>query len=101
MFPEWHQAVPESAYFKVPETLKTFRMYSISRYASCATRLVGDFLCARVRARVRACVYMSETASACVCTHERACVRACARMSVLACVHVYVCARWVGAAVCA
>ena len=26
-FPEWHHAVPESAYFKVPETLKTFRMY--------------------------------------------------------------------------
>ena len=22
MFPEWHYAVPESAYFKVPETLK-------------------------------------------------------------------------------
>ena len=39
MFPEWHHAVPESAYFKVPETLKTFRMFSISRYASCATRL--------------------------------------------------------------
>ena len=32
MFPEWHNAVPESAYFKVPETLKTFRMYSISRF---------------------------------------------------------------------
>ena len=31
MFPEWHHAVPESAYFKVPETLKTFRMYPISR----------------------------------------------------------------------
>ena len=27
MFPEWHHAVPGSAYFKVPETLKTFRMY--------------------------------------------------------------------------
>ena len=40
MFPEWHHAVPESAYFKVPETLKTFRMYSTSRYAPCATRLV-------------------------------------------------------------
>ncbi len=26
MFPEWHHAVPESAYFKLPETLKTFRM---------------------------------------------------------------------------
>ena len=39
MFPEWHHAVPESAYFKVPETLKTFRMYSTSRYAPCATRL--------------------------------------------------------------
>ena len=38
-FPEWHHAVPESAYFKVPETLKTFRMYSTSRYAPCATRL--------------------------------------------------------------
>ena len=25
MFPEWHHAVPESAYFKVPETLKTFQ----------------------------------------------------------------------------
>ena len=24
MFPEWHHAVPESAYFKVPETLKHF-----------------------------------------------------------------------------
>ena len=32
MFPEWHHAVPESAYFKVPETLKTFSMYSISRF---------------------------------------------------------------------
>ena len=32
MFPEWHHAVPESAYFKVPETLKTFRMYPISRF---------------------------------------------------------------------
>ena len=32
MFPEWHHAVPESAYFIVPETLKTFRMYSISRF---------------------------------------------------------------------
>ena len=32
MFPEWHHAVPESAYFNVPETLKTFRMYSISRF---------------------------------------------------------------------
>ena len=31
MFPEWHHAVPKSAYFKVPETLKTFRMYPISR----------------------------------------------------------------------
>ena len=40
MFPEWHHAVPESAYFKVPETLKTFRMYSISRYAPGATRLM-------------------------------------------------------------
>ena len=40
MFPEWHNAVPESAYFKVPETLKTFRMYSTSRYAPCATRLL-------------------------------------------------------------
>ena len=39
MFPEWHHAVPESAYFKVPETLKTFRMYSTSRYAPSATRL--------------------------------------------------------------
>ena len=43
MFPEWHHAVPESAYFKVPETLKTFRMYSTSRYAPCATRLKGGF----------------------------------------------------------
>ena len=32
MFPEWHHAVPESAYFKVPETLKTFRMYPIFRF---------------------------------------------------------------------
>ena len=31
MFPEWQHAVPESAYFKVPETLKTFRMHPISR----------------------------------------------------------------------
>ncbi len=29
---EWHHAVPESAYFKVPEMLKTFRMYPISRF---------------------------------------------------------------------
>ena len=36
MFPEWYHAVPESAHFKVPETLKTFRMYSTSRYAPCA-----------------------------------------------------------------
>ena len=42
MFPEWHHAVPESAYFKVQETLKTFRMYSTSRYAPCATRLIVD-----------------------------------------------------------
>ena len=45
MFPEWHHAVPESAYFKVPETLKTFRMYPISRFVYVlhwlATRLVG------------------------------------------------------------
>ncbi len=27
MFPEWHHAVPESAYFKVPETIKTFRIH--------------------------------------------------------------------------
>ena len=44
MFPEWHHAVPESAYFKVPETLKTFRMYSISRFVYVlhwlATRLI-------------------------------------------------------------
>ena len=32
MFPEWHHAVPESAYFKVPEMLKTFRMYPISKF---------------------------------------------------------------------
>ena len=32
MFPEWHHAVPESAYFKVPETPKTFCMYPISRF---------------------------------------------------------------------
>ncbi len=32
MFPEWHHAVPESAYFNAPETLKTFRMYPISRF---------------------------------------------------------------------
>ena len=43
MFPEWHHAAPESAYFKVPETLKTFRMYSTSKYALCATRLNGFF----------------------------------------------------------
>ena len=44
MFPEWHHAVPESAYFKVPETLKTFRMYPISRFVYVlhwlATRLI-------------------------------------------------------------
>ena len=33
---EWHHAVPKSAYFKVPETLKTFRMHSTSRYAAWA-----------------------------------------------------------------
>ena len=32
MSPECCHAVPESAYFKVPETLKTFRMYPISRF---------------------------------------------------------------------
>ena len=38
--------VPESAYFKVPETLKTFRMYPISRFVyvlhciAFATRLI-------------------------------------------------------------
>ena len=26
MFPEWYHAVPESAYFKVPETLKTLAL---------------------------------------------------------------------------
>ena len=36
MFPEWHHAVPESAYIKVPETLKTFHMYSTSRHAPCS-----------------------------------------------------------------
>ena len=45
MFPEWHHAVPESAYFKVPETLKTFRMYPTSRFVYVlhwlATRLIS------------------------------------------------------------
>ena len=45
MFPEWHHAVPESAYFKVPETLKTFRMYPTSRFVYVlhwlAARLLG------------------------------------------------------------
>ena len=45
MFPDWHHVVPESAFFKVPETLKTFRMYSTSRFVYVlhllATRL-GD-----------------------------------------------------------
>ena len=48
MFPEWHHAVPESAYFKVPETLKTFRMYPISRFVYVlhwlATRLLAEKL---------------------------------------------------------
>ena len=48
MFPEWHHAVPESAYFKLPETLKTFRMYSISRFVYVlhwlATRLIIMFV---------------------------------------------------------
>ena len=48
MFPEWHHAVPESAYFKVPETLKTFRMYSTSRFVYVlhwlAARLVSKML---------------------------------------------------------
>ena len=44
MFPEWHHAVPESAYFKVPETLKIFRMYSTSRYAPCSTRLYTEIV---------------------------------------------------------
>ena len=39
MFSEWHRAVPESAYFKVPETLKTFRMYPISRFVYAAPDL--------------------------------------------------------------
>ena len=54
MFPEWHHAVPESAYFKVPETLKTFPMYPISRFVYVlhwlATRLnitVANVMCVK------------------------------------------------------
>ena len=54
MFPEWHHAVPESAYFKLPETLQTFRMYSISRFVyvlhCLATRLIG--LCHEVGSKL-------------------------------------------------
>ena len=53
MFPEWHHAVPESAYFKVPETLKPFRMYPISRFVYVlhwlATRLVVKTVESRCR----------------------------------------------------
>ena len=80
MFPEWHHAVPESAYFKVSETLKTFRMYPISRFVYVlhwlATRrvtaktwmvtAVGGW--AYASARVCACV------RACVCVRVHACV---------------------------
>ena len=52
MFPEWHHAVPESAYFKVPETLKTFRMYPISRFVYVlhwlATRLYRYFILEKI-----------------------------------------------------
>ena len=45
IFPESHHAVPESAYFKVPEMLKIFCMYSISRFVYVlhwlATRLLS------------------------------------------------------------
>ena len=48
MLPEWHHAVPQSAYFKVPETLKTFRMYTTSSFVYVlhwlATRLLSLLL---------------------------------------------------------
>ena len=39
MFPKWHHAVPESAYFKVPETLKTFRI-GLYRENAIAVRVI-------------------------------------------------------------
>ena len=44
MFPQWHHAVPESAYFKVPETLKTVRMYPTSRFVYVLYWLAIEFL---------------------------------------------------------
>ena len=35
MFHEWHHAVPQSAYFKVPETLNTFRIVYTSKEPVC------------------------------------------------------------------
>ena len=43
MFPEWHHEIPESAYFKVPETLKTVRMYPISRFVYVLHWLATDY----------------------------------------------------------
>ena len=51
MFPEWIHAVPESAYFKVPERLNTFHMYSLSRF-------VYVLHCLATRLRVHLCEMM-------------------------------------------
>ena len=58
-----HHAVPESAYFKVPETLKTFHMYPISTVRLCfalagnPTKCItaNQMLCKRQASRVSSC----------------------------------------------
>ncbi len=61
MFPDWHHAVPESAYFKVPEMLKTFRMCPTSRFVYVlhwlATRLLQRMVvhCGCCRQRLLVC----------------------------------------------
>ena len=57
MFPEWHHAVPESAYFKVPETLKTFHMYPISRFLYVLHWMATRLVCP-VRIQVIKCLHM-------------------------------------------
>ena len=55
MFPEWHHAVLESAYFKVSETLKTFRMYPTSRFV-----YVLHWLAARLAVQNKAARYVHQ-----------------------------------------
>ena len=64
MFPEWHHAVPESAYLKVPETLKTFRMYPMSGFVYVLHWLATRLDC-------RACGKMNHWAKCCLARKPR------------------------------